>query len=199
MREMREVRTTESVVALLDGKGVGLVLEMSRQDVHEEADEVRGRLEDEREQRQTDEHLTRMGPHTAVSFASISRYQVEVGDGCGFAIAYRLGGEAEAGVEIGRVDHRAKEVEVNEDVDLREDQVLQVVVEEPMACSFHTHTHTHTQYGLVSERRRWSVGGEWVTELVGENGEDPVFVDLLQDRIVQHDALVLPEAIEVGL
>jgi hypothetical protein len=62
-----------------------------------------------------------------------------------------------------------------------------------------THTHTHTQYGLVSERRRWYVGGEWVTELVGENGEDPVFVDLLQDRIVQHDALVLPEAIEVGL
>jgi len=72
------MRTTESVVALLDGKGVGLVLEMSRQDVHEEADEVRGRLEDEREQRQTDEHLTRTGPHAAVSFASIARHRAKV-------------------------------------------------------------------------------------------------------------------------
>ena len=82
-------------MALLDGKGVGLVLEVSRQDVHEEAYEVGGRLEDEREQRQTDEHLTR----TAVS----SRSQVvkDVCRGCGLLWAYRLGGEAEAGVEVG--------------------------------------------------------------------------------------------------
>lgn len=46
-----------------------------------------------------------------------------------------MSGEAEAGVEIGRVDHRAKEVEVDEDVDLREHQILQVVVEEPVACA----------------------------------------------------------------
>jgi hypothetical protein len=45
------------VVALLDGKGVGLVLKVSREDVLREADEVGGGLEDEREQRQPDEHL----------------------------------------------------------------------------------------------------------------------------------------------
>lgn len=44
-------------MALLDGKSVGLVFEVSREDVLEEADEVGGRLEDEREQREPDEHL----------------------------------------------------------------------------------------------------------------------------------------------
>jgi hypothetical protein len=38
-----------------------------------------------------------------------------------------------------------------------------------------------------------------VTELMGKDGEDAILVNLLQDGIVQHDALVLPEAIEVGL
>jgi hypothetical protein len=34
---------------------------------------------------------------------------------------------------------------------------------------------------------------------MGKDGEDAILVNLLQDGIVQHDALVLPEAIEVGL
>lgn len=88
-------------------------------------------------------------------------------DACGESEPYRLRREAEARVEVVVVHELAEDEEEDAEVHLRQYEVLERVVQLPMA------------------------------ELVAEDGRDAGHVDLLDQRVVDDDALVLEEAVKV--